>query len=983
MFPVAGATFLPLISCNGLLMKCISPRRSLSLQLTALLILLLVGAVSLPGCGGCQKETAAQKKKRVDDEKKKEEDRKRKKKAEQPKPNFDPIISQILPNTVTTNPPAKDKDKDKEAEKEKAKEEKQTTLEYAYVKPGHFVTVMQTLKANNFDYPGMLRTYPTDANNNPLDVYKTNYRVSMFRPASLPKGQGKFIESTFFLPQRDNFTSQGRYNMRVELLSSRGGSMATQDSAMGTSMRDHEYFIVVLAANAEPYIGLKDPKMHSVVVSESEISRDGSLRFYHVVLPKIERRVPLPSTSFAWTTIAYIIWDDLDPAILTQDQQNAMLDWIHWGGQLIISGPNSLDKLKGSFLAPYLPAESGQALKLDQTSFDELNTNWSLPSIGNDKKKPMTAAERSIKFVGNKPMLGVELLKHPLGDFLEGTGKLVVERRVGGGRVAATAFPLTDIRIRLWPNFDGFLNGCLLRRPAREFHRNDLVELRMNWSAPDLANYVRDPRMACTLRYFSRDIGFPTGLDRPAGVSRTATIAQQETAPPRARFPGYMDVPLEAPLENTVDKQPKVDDWHFAGYRADNESGVGGWSDLTPVSAAARESLGEAGKIAIPKADFVLKVLAIYLLVLVPLNWLFFWLIGRVEWAWAAAPIIAIIAAVCVIRLAQLNIGFVRSRTEIAVLETQADYPRGHVTRYTRLYTSLSTGYDLSFDDPSAVALPFVTNVNFVRLPTESAKYVEFRQDKNTTLSGVQVNSNSTEGVHSEHMVPLGKHANKPGGIRLTGNAQQGQSVRNDTPFTLRDVGVLRKVDGVIQVAYVAEVQPGTAVPLAYVPSPNNESWVANWDQSLVMSAKVQAQEEDKGAVRLYRLVELAAKQLKLASGDVRLIAWTDDAVPGMNVYPAPAQNNTRTLILSHLARAKIPAASCDKNVAEDYVLPELDEEMKPEEPPAGTGAQRNSMRPGPRGSGVFGVLDFPLDTIIDAKDSRPLPWWPALAARR
>ena len=925
-------------------MKCSTPRCSLSLQLTALLILLLVGTVSLPGCGGCQKETAAQKKKRQDDEKKKEDDRKRKKKAEEPKPNYEPIISQILPNTVTTNPSTKDKDKEKE-KKEKAKDEQKPSLDYAYVKPGHFVSVMQNLKVNNFDYPGILKTYPTDANGYPLDVYKTNYRVTMYRPASLPKGQAKFIESTYFLPQRENFAAQGRYSMRVELLPSRGGTPVTSDSAMGTAMRDHEYFIVVLAANADPYVGLKDPKIHSVVVSESEISRDGSLRYYHVVLPKIENRVPLPSTSFAWTTIAYIIWDDLDPAILKQEQQNAMLDWIHWGGQLIISGPNSLDKLKGSFLAPYLPAESGQALKLDQTSFDELNKNWSQASLGNDKKKPMTAEERSIKFVGNKPMLGVELKKHPLGDFLAGTGNLVVERRVGGGRIAATAFPLTDIRVRLWPGFDGFLNGCLLRRPPREFYRNDIVELRMKWDSPELANYVRDPRISCTLRYFSRDVGFPTGLELPAGISRT-TITQPESFQQRGRFPYMQEVPTEPPLENTVDKQPKADDWRFAGYRADNESGVGGWSDLTPVSQAARESLAEAGKIAIPKADFVLKVLAVYLLVLVPLNWLFFWLIGRVEWAWAAAPIIAIIGAVCVIRLAQLNIGFVRSRTEVAVLETQADYPRGHITRYTRLYTSLTTGYDLSFDDPSAVALPFVTNVNYVRLPTESAKYVEFRQDKNTVLSGVMVNSNSTEGVHSEHMVPLGKQPNKPGGITLTGDADKAQSVRNDTPYTLHDVGLLRKVDGVIQVAYVADIQPGTAVPVTFSPSPNNESWVANWDQSLVMSAKVQAQEDDKGVVRLYRLVELAAKQLKLASGDVRLIAWTDDVVPGMNVYPAPAQNNTRTLILSHLARAKIPAASRDKNVAEDYVLPELDEEKVPGEPPPDAGTQLTPMRP-------------------------------------
>jgi len=76
------------------------------------------------------------------------------------------------------------------------------------------------------------------------------------------------------------------------------------------------------------------------------------------------------------------------------------------------------------------------------------------------------------------------------------------------------------------------------------------------------------------------------------------------------------------------------------------------------------------------------------------------------------------------------------------------------------------------------------------------------------------------------------------------------------------------------------------------------------------------------------------------------LIAWTDDEIPGMTVYPAPAQNNMRTLILSHLTRAKIPVAVHDKNVAEDYVLPELDEEKEPKDPPPDAGAQLTPSRP-------------------------------------
>ncbi len=65
--------------------------------------------------------------------------------------------------------------------------------------------------------------------------------------------------------------------------------------------------------------------------------------------------------------------------------------------------------------------------------------------------------------------------------------------------------------------------------------------------------------------------------------------------------------------------------------------------------------------------------------------------LGRVEWAWVAAPLIAVVCTVTVIRLAQLDIGFVRLQTEVAVAEIQGDYPRADVTRYDALYTSLTT----------------------------------------------------------------------------------------------------------------------------------------------------------------------------------------------------------------------------------------------------------------------------------------------------
>ena len=105
-----------------------------------------------------------------------------------------------------------------------------------------------------------------------------------------------------------------------------------------------------------------------------EAATDEPLRYYYVIRPSVEKTAPLPSHPLAWTTIAYIFWDDLDPGVLTNSQQQALLDWLHWGGQLVISGPSSLDKLKGS-LAPESSGDYEDEHRI--TRFDG-STGWIL-----------------------------------------------------------------------------------------------------------------------------------------------------------------------------------------------------------------------------------------------------------------------------------------------------------------------------------------------------------------------------------------------------------------------------------------------------------------------------------------------------------------------------------------------------------------------------------------------------------------------------
>lgn len=908
----------------------------LSLVATLFWCAVLAGGMTLPGCGGCKKEDPIAKKKREAEEKRKEEERRRKRKAEEPKPNFDPMGIQVLPNEEVEEP----KSDDEQMEELEENDQLAPRSAFTYVKPGHWAQAMLRLKANNFDFPGRLRTSPVDARDRPLDIERTNYRLVSYRPAILPKGQAKQVDTLFFLPRREK-NMQGAYNLKTELLSQRGGGTQHVGSKLVSSLNDHEYFMVVLASNNSSYVYLNG--LRSVVVTEDKISTFGDLRFYHVVLPKIDRRVPLPGSLQTWTMVAVLLWDDIDPALLTAEQRASLLDWLHWGGQMVISGPNSLDKLKGSFLAPYLPAQAGAVRKLGQEDIAELSSYWSLKSAKNPSQN------REITILPDKPMLGVELKKHAEAHFVPHTGELVAERRVGGGRIVVTAFPLTDLRIRYWKNFDGFFNGVLLRRPGRKFDSSDLATLTMEWAGP-VKDFVRDPRLTTTLRVFSRDIGYLEGQTMPA-AAEAPSVQEESTQTPYAQFARPYQEP-EPVSQYTSLVHPEVEDWHFTGYHAQPTSGVGGWNDFSGASDAARQSLDESAKIEIPRADFVLKVLVVYLAVLVPLNWLVFWLLGRVEWAWAAAPVIAIVGAVCVIRLAQLNVGFVRSRTEIAVLELQADYPRAHVTRYTTLYTSLSTGYQISFDDPQAVSLPFVVNEEFKRGPNEWPQLVEFHRDRKTELTGVQVNSNSTEKVHSEHMLPL------EGPIMLMGDDVGGLKLKNSSQLALHDLGIIRRTrTGQLETAFVAELRPQTMVSLSFAPyvaaatAPSGNSaatqesarftqmtgqpqyfppWVPQWDQSLIMSSKPTPGEDDKGTVRLHRLVDLAVKRLRLNPGDVRLVAWSSDDLPGMHVWPRPAQNTTQTLVLAHLARGPLPDPQRDLNISEDFKEPDPLEETEP-----------------------------------------------------
>lgn len=973
-----------------------------------LLATLLMGLIALPGCGGCKgssSSASAKSKSKKDEDKKKSDEEvldeleKKRKKLEKPKDDFEPLAVRMLPS----NDPSPSL--------------KQPPI---LVKPGHWTAISVTAKTNNFDFPGEMATFTERGmTNEALTMEDTTARLWSWRPAVLPKGQAKRIEGMFYVPRREKRLS-GVYSVRSELHGVRGGRTEVFNTTISNALKDYEHLIVVLASGSStPAAYTHFDRLLSVKMPDVEANEGETLRYYHVFRPSVEKSAPLPSHSLAWTTVAYVFWDDLDPAVLDNQQQQALLDWLHWGGQLVISGPNSLDKLKASFLAPFLPGEATQTVKLQQADFEELNNRFSLQreKKSEDPKQQKGDSLRRIAVLAERPMVGIELKLHSEAQAIDGTGGLVVERRIGGGRVVVTRFPLTDVRIKQWKNFDGFFNSVLLRRPSRVFSEGELETLNVQWNDPNFRQMRLEPRLGSTLRYFTRDIAFeednwagkpaeepnPVDLDArpmPPGVIRgrrgpgsSAPVFGQPGFVPTRPFLGYG--PQQYVRPDTTRIHPAIDDWHFCGYGSrrltgaavtnalnPNEPreppepvGVAAWNDQGAASKAAGEILTDAAGIDIPTAGFVAKVLAIYLLVLVPLNWLVFWLIGKVEWAWIAAPLIALIGAGAVIRLAQLDIGFARSRTEVAVLEVQGGYERAHLTRYTALYSSLSSSYSLAFEDPNAVAAPFPAKMlDESLLSITQYTDVAFRRGAETSLSGVQVSSNSTGMVHSEQMLNLGTSAKTTETLRLVGDASRGFSVSNTTDITIRDIGVLRRVDTPrdgsrselkIEVAYVVKLEPASSAPLTFNPlnvGPRNFEkvdlqspppvWLQDWERVPMLSVNQERSNADgetqnaaRSRIRLTALARLAADRLRLLPGDVRLIGWTDERLPGMKIRPDAPQNRTYTLVLAHLARGLFPNVKPDKNLAEDFIDPTiLDPPADPDAPP--DGIDRDTTQP-------------------------------------
>jgi hypothetical protein len=445
-----------------------------------------------------------------------------------------------------------------------------------------------------------------------------------------------------------------------------------------------------------------------------------------------------------------------------------------------------------------------------------------------------------------------------------------------------TAFPLSQPELIKWRGFDGFLNACVLRRAPRKFVAGDGGLRRTTWATNDGSCW--NPREVTQVRYFARD-----------------TRATDKALPVQGDDP-FADVMLNSVLNE-----------------AGHDGGVAAWNDFGRVPGAVRKSLREGAGIVIPKPSFVVWILGLYLIVLVPLNWSVFRLLGRVEWAWAMTPLISLAFAALVIWLAQLDIGFARSSTELTIVELQPGYPRAHLSRYTALYASLSTGYDLHYESPSAVAQPFAAVADFALLRGQTRHQVMFRRDSGLTLSGLEVSSNSTSMVHSEAMWDVG------GAIAWHEPAEGPPEITNGTSLKLEGVGLVRRTERdngatFMEAAWIGELRPGVVVqphftPVGFKDRDRDEIPRDIYERPMTSPAGEQG-------LNLAELVDLAEDPANLEPGEVRLVGWCLADAPGLEIRPASVSRRHAMLVVAHVARQSDFAPKPDVWLTSDMPRP-------------------------------------------------------------
>lgn len=776
-------------------------------------------------------------------------------------------------------------------------------------KPGHWVETSQRFKSTREDLQ-VMAVGSVYRGSDKIQLPTTNFQNEFTRRSVLPMGQEKTLGLQFFVPVSrkivDEFSldsgPRGRLAFNTELftapLMAPVAGSAKRSAVM--ELQDNEFQLAVISPQALAYQYLSSLDTVLWPISEQQFV-DSYVRSYEVSLvePK-EGYYALPHSFLTMTAMAVIVWDDVDCSALTIDQQRAIIDWVHWGGQLIISGPGSWSRLIDSFLVPYLPVVRADSVELETDDFAELSATWRTRDLGKLKHFD------PIEIVGS-PLAGLKWQLSDRGSWLPGSGELVAESSVGRGRIVMTGFSLREPRVTNWPYYSSFFSTGLLRRWPRSFQKDDSSnELRMVWAAPFESDNF-DPRMHSNLRILSRDLPKSARL-----ISAFNAEGQKISIPPQELQPmSSRDASPEVDLD--VEAFAKVNAEGDA-YEPKGWAGAAAWSDYQGLSDQAVDALRAAAGIELPSRSTIVRLLAGYLLCLIPLNYLAFRLLGRLELAWVVAPILALVGVVVVTKVAQLDIGFARRTTDIGILELHEGHPRGHLTQYIALYTSLSTNYSIEFPEFDSVALPMVDLRRDQRRGQSASRVLRtnYGRAEGVVLEPLTVYSNSTEMIHAEQMVELSLP------IQWLRSEENGCDLLvNSRDFALDSVLLLQRTESnEIRSAWLDRLEPGQRTEVQWQDSilqTASEPWNGQLHTQLT---KPETNElKQMRGMWLGGILDRLLRKIPLPPGTTVLMGLTDHRLGTLNISPAQDQYDSSCIVVAHLTRPNVGSVKPDLNI--------------------------------------------------------------------
>lgn len=797
-----------------------------------------------------------------------------------------------------------------------------------YVKANHWFTLRLDMRANHDDYNGWLQSAPVDLLGMPQQIIHR-------RDARLVKEQQTRISMQLLLPTIPK-------ELTFELV--RPDAIRADDlwPASLKKLEPHQMLILVLTKDSNDVYN-QWRKLHAV--NPSGVDRGDLMalerhRYYQLVLPSEPDKLFLSPHPLTWSPISHVIWDTMPPDRLNVGQQQAMLDWLYWGGQLIIVGGSaaSYEVLRDGFLAPYLPAEpTGENALLKEEDLRPLSASypppvpWADPNdpqpVPNSQEEALGLARRyrasePVKPASNRPLfvaglrpLQPDAVTIPLGEGSKHT--LGVEARVGRGRILMLAINPTDPSLAAWPGIDTLIRRVILRRPEEPKTAEPYLDNMGSYHAAAVG-VLGGPDLSW-FRYLSRDVGSAAPRPLPYGEKAEA-----------AEIPAASDQPVT-----------KSDDENSL-LRGRSSLPVAEWVDSSRLPQLSQSLLKDASGITVPSSTFVLKVILAYLLALVPLNWVICrYLLGRREWAWVVVPALALAFAVGVERAAAYDIGYDLACDEIDLVEAFANCPRAHVSRFTSLYSTGRVRFTISYpDDNTALALPMISG-SYLR-GSESTTAI-FRSSPVPALEGFQVQPRTLGMFRAEQLKYF------PGSITLNSSGEGSRQIVNDTDMELRDAVVV-DINGPKdrRETYLGTLAPRKTAELKAVA-----------DKIPVVGAP-DGPNPETVLKELREYYEPGPEN----SGEIRLVAWTEKPMPGQTIEPAPDRHRGYTVVVVHLRYG--PPPSPDGAVYNALALaverPAV-LEQRADSPPFSQGLRRSRIMRRTDGSGIGGPMAPPTIT--------------------